>query len=495
MTPELPRATPNLIPIPPIGPTVRIRSGDVPGLQAALDAARGHKIELEAGGIWDSNFTLPGESYGSLATAAPPEDDVRLVDTVGLPKLIARSTEPVIRTLGATFGWQFVGVEIASPGALTTLVLIDEPGAFLFDRVYVHGSATKKCRRAFALNGGATAIVNSVVTEVHEEGADSQAICGWGGAGPFAVINCLLEGAGENIMFGGADPSTADLVPSDITILRNTIRKPMHWCHFDPTFAGIRWSVKNLLELKNARRVLIEGNVMENCWRSGQDGYGLVLTTRNQEGTAPWSTVEDVTFKNNHVRNVAGGIQMLGRDDSQASQQGSRWLVFNNLFTGINTRLGEGYNGRFLLVQVTSEVEIAANTIDHDGNLITVDGPPNAGFKFEANLSRHNDYGVMGDSSSPGLATLHRYFPSAAFTRNVLSGGLARLYPAGNEFPADFPPFDPDFRQTIYPGVGCDIDAMHAAMNNPATPPAIVETAKQRALRLIDEARRAVEML
>jgi hypothetical protein len=69
-------------------------------------------------------------------------------------------------------------------------------------------------------------------------------------------------------MFGGADPSLRNLVPSDITIRHNYMTKPLEW-------RGSRWTVKNLLELKNARRVLIESNVFENNWVAAQTGYAL----------------------------------------------------------------------------------------------------------------------------------------------------------------------------------------------------------------------------
>ena len=38
---------------------------------------------------------------------------------------------------------------------------------------------------------------------------------------PFKIVNNYLEGAGENVMFGGADPRIKNLVPSDIEIRRN----------------------------------------------------------------------------------------------------------------------------------------------------------------------------------------------------------------------------------------------------------------------------------
>src|SRR5206468_132741 len=123
-------------------------------------------------------------------------------------------------------------------------------------------------------------------------GADSQAIMGWNGPGPFKIVNNHLEGAGENVMFGGADPPIHSLVPSDIEIRQNHFFKPLSWREGDPTYAGTPWTIKNLFELKNARRVLVEGNVFENIWRAAQDGFALQLTVRNQYGGAPWSTIE-----------------------------------------------------------------------------------------------------------------------------------------------------------------------------------------------------------
>ena len=50
------------------------------------------------------------------------------------------------------------------------------------------------------------------------------------------------------------------------------------------------WTVKNLVEFKNAQNVLVEGNTIENNWAAGQQGYSILFTPRNQSGTAPWKT-------------------------------------------------------------------------------------------------------------------------------------------------------------------------------------------------------------
>ena len=63
--------------------------------------------------------------------------------------------------------------------------------------------------------------------------------------------------------------------------------KPLTWRQGSPTFGGIPWTVKNLFELKNAQRVLVDGNLMENNWGQAQNGFSVLFTVRNQGGTAP----------------------------------------------------------------------------------------------------------------------------------------------------------------------------------------------------------------
>ena len=149
------------------------------------------------------------------------------------------------------------------------------------------------------MNGRDIAVINSYLSDFKEVGADSQAISGWNGPGPFKIENNYLEAAGENVMFGGADPAVHGLVPSDIEIVRNHFAKPLRWKMDHPSYEGTPWAVKNLFELKNARRVLVEGNLLEHNWPHAQNGFAILFTPRNQDGRAPWSVVEDVTFRNN----------------------------------------------------------------------------------------------------------------------------------------------------------------------------------------------------
>jgi hypothetical protein len=284
------------------------------------------------------------------------------------------------------------------------------------------------------MNSRHTAVVDSHLSDFKEVGADAQAILGWNGAGPFKIANNYLEGSGENVMFGGADPAIRDLVPADIEIRGNHFAKPLAWKSDDPSYQGTPWTVKNLFELKNARRVLIDGNVFEYNWPQAQNGFAILFTVRNQDGGAPWSAVEDVTFTNNVVRHVANGVNILGRDDIQQSQRTRRILVRNNVFEDVGGKWGRG--ALFQLLDATSDVAIRHNTaLQTDAMIFGGDSNPHERFVFSDNIAPHNEFGIIGSGTGAGNASLARYFPDAMVRRNAIVGGFPGRYPAENFFP------------------------------------------------------------
>jgi hypothetical protein len=211
-----------------------------------------------------------------------------------------------------------------------------------------------------------------------------------------------------------------------------------------PTGAGTTWQVKNLLELKNARHVTIEYNMFENNWANAQKGYAILFTPRNQDGTCPWCVVEDVTFQFNEVRNVAGGVSILGYDSPNVSAQTATIVIRHNLFYGLTTTLGG--SGWFLMIgDEPRDVTIDHNTIDSDGTTAvyayggTATAPRQiTGFRFVNNALRHRQYGINGASSAYGNTALNAYFPGAVVQRNWLQGGTPARYPAGNLFSGTF---------------------------------------------------------
>jgi len=113
-----------------------------------------------------------------------------------------------------------------------------------------------------------------------------------------------------------------------------------------------------------------------------------------------------------------------------------------------------GGNGCFLQITEAACVVVDHNTIFHTGNVIMGYGQPNTDFAFTNNLTRNNEYGVIGDGVGAGKAALERYFPAAQFTENVLVGGRHELYPAGNYFP---PALDPTYADKSGQPIGSDV--------------------------------------
>jgi len=292
--------------------------------------------------------------------------------------------------------------------------------------VYVHGHSNLDVSRCVGLNSAATAIIDSYLSECHARGFDSQAIGGWNGPGPFKIVNNYLEGSGENIILGGADPHISNLVPSDIEIRRNHFYKPDSWRDV--------WTVKNLFELKNAQRVLVEGNVFENNWVDAQGGTAILMWSVNQDGGAPWSVTKDVTFRYNIIRRTPNGLAVTGRGGSVNEPATRIWIV-DNLFD----QLGPNYDGAagelFNFYNNNVDLVVEHNTGLPGTKTIEFDGPAASGFVFRYNVVDRGHYGVGGSGTGEGTASLERFATGYTFVGNVLIGANSSAYPDGNFFP------------------------------------------------------------
>ncbi|MFN2598015.1 MAG: hypothetical protein ABR563_12615, partial [Pyrinomonadaceae bacterium] len=483
-------------------------------LQAVLDAAQpGDTILLDAGASYVGPFTLRNKQgtntdadWITIRTNAPdsqlPAAGVRVTPDYApvLAKLLSPGhAEAAVQTEPGAHHYRFVAVEFArtSPDSIVyDLVKLGDgspaqntaasvPHHFQLDRCYVHGD-TGDLKRGISLQSGSTDITNSYVSEFHVHGQEAQAVAGWNGPGPYNIINNYLEGAGENVIFGGAMACVPNQTPTDIRILRNYLRKPPEW-------RGV-WTVKNLLELKHARRVTIDGNVMEGNWPDAQSGFSILFTPRPNDSGA-WAVVEDVTFTNNVVRHISAGLNFLGEDylyqPAPTENRLRRVRVYNNLFEDVGGQWGG--NGAFAQILTGSDtVTIDHNTVLQTGSMILLDGDPSTNVRIANNIARHNDYGVFGSGAGYGNTALTKYLPGGVFTSNAVAKefnapwNTELVYPAGNFFPAtlndagfvNFAGGDyhlassSPYKHAATDGtdLGCDVDAINAAMGIAPSP-------------------------
>jgi len=535
--------------------TRTVRRGE--NLQTALNAAvAGDVILLEAGAEFLGNFVLPVKS-GDLpivvrsapSSLLPP--DGRRIRPSHVP-LLARIRSPnasaALRTAPATRNWELRYLEFGAnqngygdilqigDGSSAQTSLDQVPHHITLAHLYIHGDVLVGQKRCIALNASYVTIRDSYIAECKGVGIDTQAIGGWNGPGPYLIENNYLEGAGENVMFGGSDPAIPNLVVDGVTVRRNFLSRPFAWrdpiiptpqglaatvggggqlpagsysyavvarrhvgmgtigrstaspaigvtvsdggavsltwqavpyateyhvyrsapgvqgvfwtvtatswldagtggqAGSVPTTSGTVWTVKNLFELKNARNVIVEANILENHWAQAQSGYAVVLTPRNSGGKCTWCVVEHVRFEYNILRRSKAGINLLGYDDpSRPTRQSQNLIIRNNLFHDLE-------DGTFFMIGGgPRDVILDHNTVSHRGSsLVYVYGGTSTdptevyGMRITNNAARHNAYGINGAFFSYGTAVINAFYPDGIVTRNYLAGGSASRYPAGN---------------------------------------------------------------
>ncbi len=456
--PFLPAASVN-VSVPSIsGRSIRVAANDAAALSAALSSAvAGDEIVLPNGSEYVGNFMLPKHTGAGVVVlrsetvSTLPGTRVTPTSAGSFARIVTNNVAPAIKAEEGSSGWRLIGlqVRVAAPATDNYGIVVIGPGTeptmaqlvsnIVLDRVYITAGelSTSRC---VALNGNSLAVVNSWLADCHAKGRDTQGIGGWTGVGPFLIENNHIEGAGQAIMFGGADPKIADVTPSDITIRRNHLFKPLSW-------GNGKWTVKATFELKHARRVLFEGNVLENHWMDAQVGYAVLMQAANQDGTAPWSKIWDVTFRDNTIRNSTSGLNILSRTniEGRTSNDPMRRVLFqNNLFVDVGRDPISGWNSGSNFVQLLGDhedVSLLQNTIVPPSGVsanaaVMFDGAPNKRLTISNNVIGTTSYGIFGTGSSEGNTTLSKYSPGAIVTGNAIAGRIASLYPTGNSYPA-----------------------------------------------------------
>lgn len=424
---ELPRAVPTW---PAALETASCTQTVTTGLQQAVNAARAGDVLCLSGVFVGPLRLAPRADSGwvvirSLTEAAAPGQRQRPSQSGALARLQGTGVMPTVSISGA--GWYLRSLDIVAESTTTVLgVLVDINGArVVLDRVWVHPPVDRSIQRCVTLNGTWTAIVHSWLSDCHGKGFDSQAIVGWNGAGPFLIEDNTLEGAGENVMFGGADPSVPGLIPSDITFRRNHVTTPTSW-------QGV-WTRKNLFETKNVQRLLVEANVFEHSWNDAQVGQAILLKAANQKGACTWCTAADITIRHNLVRDAIYGLGIVGKDGANRIDSLMRRVVIEeNWFEalGPQAQLVGIMNG---VSQLTIRRNVMLGTVKNDVFVANAGKPEATGFAFTDNLLQRGAYPLHGCGTVITVC-----FPGAVITGNAFIGAAWKPAVAGIDAVLDF---------------------------------------------------------
>jgi len=398
---------------PAPGKTVRVHTGDDPS-QAVAQASCGDTIELQAGATF-GRLSLPAKKCDDahwiiIRTSSPdsklPPEGTRLTPCYagvtslpGRPAYPCPSAENVLAKFefdgkagsgpitiepGANH-YRLIGLEVTravSRAVIYDLIGPDKGAAdhLIFDRMWIHGTAQNETVRGVMLSHiRYAAVIDSYFSDFHcvaKTGGcvDSQAVAGGAGddpMGPFKIENNFLEAAGECIIHGGGAATTT---PTDIEIRHNHLFKPMTWLPGQPGFVGgvdgNPFIVKNLFELKNARRVLFEGNILEGSWGGfSQFGFAILMGPKNQAkgnlNVCPTCEVLDITIRNITISHVAGGLQIGNglSDNKGAAKDGGRYSIHDIVVDDIQSDL---YRGRGVFAQISTAPGVTAATPLHD---------------------------------------------------------------------------------------------------------------------------------
>jgi hypothetical protein len=511
---ELPRVylSTTLADTPAPGSTTTVNAGG--DLQGALNnASCGDTIALQAGATFTGGqFTLPAKACDDqhwiiIRTSAPdaslPPEGTRMTPCYagvaslpGRPALTCSSTQnvlakivysgvgdgPLILAPGANY-YRLLGLEITrAPGTGSVGALLSSKGSaadhFVADRIWLHGTRVDDTVTGFSVNGMTNAaIVDSYLNDFHCTSmvgtcTDAHAVSGGLGSltgGPYKIVDNFLEASGENILFGGGAATTT---PADIQIQSNHLFKPLLWqpgrAGFIGGERGYPFTVKNHFELKNAQRVLFQGNILENNWGGfTQHGDSILLCPKNQHtsdgNVCPLCQVTDVTVRYSTISHVGGGLQMgTSISASGAGGQalaGARWSVHDVTIDDVNAAAYQG-SGSLLMIANGWTTNVLNNVMinhitgftDPSNTLLfafdDVKNPPISGVTITNNIFATGQYPVWstgGGSTSCAYSDIPiKIFASCfnvyVFKYNALIGSPTNFppsrWPLGNLFPA-----------------------------------------------------------
>lgn len=325
----------------------RLSAGD--DLQGALNA--GGLVELTPGATFAGQFTVSSDTTlrGNGAAIHGPNGPALFV------ALGARNV--VISDLIATSGWTGAVIEIgANTPAQNTIALA--PSDITLERVIV---PRHNGRRGIEVNGVRVSVIDCEVLETWSTaGHDSVGLGILNAPGPVTIRGGRYQAGSIGILTGGDTMKIPGIIPTDILIEGVEVSRPMSW-----RTDGVVRKVKNLIEFKTGRNVIIRRVLGFGSWRDGQSGYALLFTP----GSGGF--IENVVVEDAHFWNVANGVQVTGRNDNSVTPHPTRGIVIRRTRFDLDKDLGgSGLYGRFLHIQQEAE-DVTAEDVIATGNVGT----------------------------------------------------------------------------------------------------------------------------
>lgn len=443
---------------PSPGSVVAVPAGG--NLQAVYNAlVCGQTLSLAHGATWTGPFKFtpkncPNTQWITITSDGTlPKAETR-ISPAALPQMATISMKPNAQANDVSGDHiRFIGIAwMKQPGGpLVDLVTMVGANNIIFDRNYAHGNPGEEVRRFVTLSDSTyAAVVDSWIDEMHciavtGTCVDAQAVAAGASStadGVWKIVNNTLSASAETIIFGGA---TATTTPCDIEIRNNYMFKPLSWNPSDPSFVPPKYIVKNLFELKNVCRLLLEGNVLKNTWGGfSQNGSAILITPKNQEtpkplpgdeGQCPLCFVSDITMRYNYISTTGVALQVADGPNGhgQYSAGGHNYsihdMVFDNLqyatcyACGFNlNEVGSGY----LTANPPPPAEVLYSvTFNHLTFITASDWPGRSGG------SNFQEYGALTLNGPPTANTTNTpQIKDVVFENSLFHGGTVGMYPS-----------------------------------------------------------------
>lgn len=414
-------------------------------VNAYNSATGGEHIVIPAGTVLTGEIVLPYKAFSDYVTirSSGTMPDIRerispnnagLVtirgSAVGSIPLTIKSRASKIRLIGLKFDPKYYTsnngpstyylVQIGE--AFTQTDVSQNPNKIIMQHCVINPPDDVDVVHAVLNDGYKVSLISNWIGNVKTNGGqDSQAVVSFDGRGAHVYHNNFFEAASENVMYGGAVPNIDGLVTTNIEFRRCYFSKRLNWRSYNGTTHPI--NVKNLFEVKNARRLYLESSVLENHWDALRSQlFALVFKSATSPGSigefVPWAISEDIVVENSKINHIYGGVTNAVDNYGVEPFHGLKpngIYIKNTLFDDLSERWGaspSSSNGARLL-QPNSVEDLQMNhvtMIDKDrtaGTAVYFVTNNNYRIRISNSLFGLGGYGIIGGGVGTGIRALN----------------------------------------------------------------------------------------